>query len=209
MKLLACVSLTFLLATNCVSAQPVEGTTEVPKFVVGESWEYQLTPRRINECNPSRSSKFTITVQSVDDDGVTLKRGKGQIKLNASLAELQEVNGTRNIQETFNFPMVSGKKWEQRMLVKTSSGGVLQTDLTCEHKKLEKITVPAGEFEAIPIVCKGRWSNLTTRSADAATYSYWYSPAVKNVVKREVVTWLNGSYCADMETVLMKYTERQ
>lgn len=209
MKLFACISLTFLLAIDFVSAQPTDGTKEVPKFVAGESWEYQLTPRRMNDCNPSRTSKFTITVQSVDDDGVTLKRGKGLIKLNASLAELQEVNGTRNIQETFNFPMVSGKKWEQHMLVKMSSGGVLQTDLTCEHKKLEKVTVPAGEFEAIPIVCKGRWNNLTSGNADVATYTYWYSPAVKNLVKHEVVTWFRGSYCADQETVLMKFTERQ
>lgn len=209
MKVFALVFLPLLLVTGSANAQSTDVTAEMPKFVGGERWEYQTTPRRINDCNPDRPFKTTITVQSVDDDGVTLKRGNSEIKLNSSLAELQEVNGTRNTQETFNFPMVSGKKWERRRLVKMSSGGALQTDLTCEHKKSEKVTVPAGEFETIPIVCKGRWNNLAARTSDVATYTDWYSPVVKNFVKQEVVTWYRGNYCADTETVLIKFTERQ
>lgn len=153
------------------SPQSADGLTEVPKFDGGERWEYQLSPRRINECNASRPYKFTISVHSVDPDGITLMSGIRKIKLNAGLAELQEVNGTRNIQDTFNFPIVPGKKWEQRMLDKYQDGSVLRTDLTCEHKKLEKVKVPAGEFDAFPIICKGRWNHLTSANANEATYT--------------------------------------
>lgn len=209
MKWSLCCFQAFLLACGCAYAQSTDVLAELPKYVGGERWEYQTTPRRINECNPDKPYKSTITVQSVDGEGITLKSGNREIKLNASLAELQEVNGTRNIQETFNFPMTAGKTWERHRLTKMSAGGALQTDLKCEQKKMEKLTVPAGEFDVVPIVCKGRWNNLAAGTGDVATYTDWYSPIVKNFVKQEVVTWYRGAYCADTETVLMKFTERR
>jgi len=180
---------------------------DLPKLVVGERWFYRLSPHRMNACNPSGASTFSVVVQSVGDDGVTLKRGSREIRLNSSLGELQEVNSTRNVQDTFNFPIVPGKKWEQRMLVNSQINGPLRTDLTCEHGPLEKVSVPAGEFEAYRFVCKGQWTNLTFGNSDSATYTYWYSPEVKNFVKIEVLTWFRGSYCADHETVLLKFTQ--
>lgn len=208
MKAFAWSFLVALMAAEFVHAQSTTGPVEMPKLVGGERWEYQTTPRRMNECNPERAYKTAITVQSVDDNGVTVKVGNREIKLNSRLAELQEVNGTANVMETFNFPMITGKTWERRRLIKMSSGGALKTDLSCEHKPMEKVTVPAGEFEAIPILCKGRWNNLAAGTSDMATYTDWYAPAVKNFVKQEVVTWYRGSYCADTETVLLKFTGR-
>jgi len=83
---------------------------DLPKLVVGERWFYRLSPHRMNACNPSGASTFSGVVQSVGDDGITLKRGSREIRLNSSLGELQEVNSTRNVQDTFNFPIVPGKK---------------------------------------------------------------------------------------------------
>lgn len=187
-------------------AQDKSVPVDVPKYIGGESWEYKTTPRRINDCNPNRPFNTTVTIESVDESGIIARFGNRKIKMTLGLDELQEVNGVNNIRKTYNFPIENGKKWDQRMLENISSG-VLQTDVSCEHGKFEKLTVPAGEFDSVPIICKGRWNNLTSRNSDSATYSYWYSPVVKNIVKREVFTYFRGNVCADTETVLLKFQE--
>ena len=58
----------------------------------------------------------------------------------------------------------------------------------CVGKGVEKVSVPAGEFEAYRVDCKGHW----TRIFDGVGYgriedSSWYAPAVKRMVKYSMV----------------------
>lgn len=204
-------SLTVLSISACISsqAQTAVVVAELPKLIVGDRWEYETTPRRLNDCNPAKAYKTTRIVQSAGDDGVVLKEGSREIRLNPALQELQELKGERNVMDTLAFPLTVGKSWERRQWGMTSSGAALKTDLVCEAKALEKVTVPAGEFEAVQIVCKGRWNNVTFGTGDIATYTDWYAPAVKGMVKREVVTWYRGTYCADTQALLLKFKSGQ
>jgi len=50
----------------------------------------------------------------------------------------------------------------------------------------EKVTVPAGEFDAFKLVAKGGLSGVSpinSQYAGETTTTYWYAPAARTIVK--------------------------
>ena len=65
-----------------------------------------------------------------------------------------------------------------------SSSGQSYLDGDCEGVGVEKVKVPAGEFDAYRIECKGHWTRVfggTSRTSYQQTL--WYAPAIRNQVK--------------------------
>ena len=77
----------------------------------------------------------------------------------------------------YKFPMRVGSRWSGSFetIVRTTSGIVTQqftTTQQCEVSCLERVAVPAGEFESFRIDCAVRYSDQIY----GETRQYWYAP---------------------------------
>ncbi len=111
-------------------------------------------------------------------------------------AELAFVSGggleNRPDDGAFRFPLEVGKSWSQRYVrVLTRQGQEREVLVEVKVKVYERLTVPAGTFDAFRI-------EAVTRSAgdpwSPAHITYWYAPAAKSIVKyhAEASAWGPG-----------------
>ena len=164
---------------------------EAPTFQVGDEWRYtdgtvfrilavegdlivttSLTypPQELcRDCRFYRDKNLTIIK-------VTDKNGK---------PEESEVVGFK----TLDFPLQIGKQWTSNQKLKQrSSGRYLDYDNTFKVEGYEEVQTKAGTFKAFKVTQKQErrpyWSGQLT---------FWYSPEVKAVVKRQVPSaqWQN------------------
>ena len=79
------------------------------------------------------------------------------------------------------WPLVVGKTWElrykrERPIERSTSDEVRE----CVVEKQERVTVPAGTFDTLKVIC-------TDPRSQAVTLEVWYSPEVKNRVKERTM----------------------
>lgn len=186
-------------------------TVPAPEWKAGDRWSYQATRNPADTCSRSLTSGTvaTLEVLATDANGYTLRRdfngNSSEEKWGSDLTRTSKVGFTDGGKEDgFGFPMVTGKTWPSSWVRILGSSGTVKTELTCEAFPTEKLTVPAGEFEVVPIVCNGAWTNVSYRSGDQATAKYWYSPAQRNHVKYSLQSMWNGNTCVDVTWSLIK-----
>jgi hypothetical protein len=87
------------------------------------------------------------------------------------------------------FPLERGKQWSGTVQWESGSG-VLRHQLTMQVAGWERVTVPAGSFDAVRITVRGYISETRTRNYYAQNGSVsnvlWYAPAAGQVVKKEI-----------------------
>jgi len=81
----------------------------------------------------------------------------------------------------YQFPLSVGKYWSYEYLGREVSGRQTTTRVTCEVKGIEAVETAAGIFQALNITCDESPSHIKGRIL--RTYSYWYAPEVKQLVK--------------------------
>ena len=84
-----------------------------------------------------------------------------------------------------NFPLVAGKTWKASDSWKNRNGNTGWDNITYHVIGSETISVPAGDFEAIKVVGEGWWNNHASKNSGKIEIQFWYSPAVKTIVKYE------------------------
>jgi hypothetical protein len=194
------------------SAQQTAGTEEfaAPVFKVGQTWSYRTTAHSRDQQLHRPKFEWSRRVDSVGEDYVITTTGSDTDdaattsgRFTKLLTLNQKVGDQTNVYEPFAFPLKAGKKWDTKNLRVRSDGTTLETTLSCEAGAIEKVKVPAGEFDAIPIICKGKWRNLNT--VDQAKNVSWYAPALGANVKFEVETWARGREFAKWTEELTAY----
>ena len=89
--------------------------------------------------------------------------------------------------QRFDFPLASGEKWDQWVRdsdVSTNTHGTINRYVRVGG--WEKVSTPAGTFDAIKLgVVMHLDDEAFWRGATTCTYSVWYAPAVRNVVREE------------------------
>jgi hypothetical protein len=102
----------------------------------------------------------------------------------------------------FDFPMFTGKKWSDATSVITSVSKIEATfSSEFQVEGIEEITTPAGTVKAFKIYVK---QTLISPSRGSGWVRYWYSPAVKNWIKREVEKtpfWRGATWLQDTELI--------
>ena len=92
----------------------------------------------------------------------------------------------------YKWPLEPGKKWISQFkgdiapATANAAPQVITTTLNVEVKGWEKLSTPAGEFNALKIVAKGNWtvSNSTLANGSGTfTATRWYSPDAKSDVQ--------------------------
>lgn len=93
----------------------------------------------------------------------------------------------------FQFPLSVGASWKKSYRTTTTRGEAYTATLSATVTALEKVSVPAGEFEAYRIEsdvdAAGTGADVATTTGHAIT---WYAASVAHYVRREVTTFSSG-----------------
>ena len=134
------------------------------------------------------------TVREVTPDGL-VRTTCGEYTIETSLANDQNPVRLRNgegkelvyftpFTPALKFPLAVGKRWSGSYVGYTDYNKLLwDGETSCKVEALEKVTVPAGEFEAFRIECKEGWKVGPRGGSFPATR--WYAPSIGAVVKEQ------------------------
>jgi hypothetical protein len=156
--------------------------TDRPEVKVGDRWQFvryysvaSTTPNLIWEIHSVSATEIAGT-----ENGEPLQ-------LTADLNVIDSPTGSYSNPNALSFPLEVGKRWQYAtdwLFKPKGSRGSLSVDV--EVVAYERITVPAGEFEAFKLVSKGSLSGTSPINSqyDAViTTTYWYAAAPRAIVK--------------------------
>lgn len=173
-----------------------EGSVNIPDVHVGDIWKY----RTIDGYTKETSVEFSHRVVKVDDKEIVVQlqnKGVSGGKLVYFTREWNDLDSGTVKWEPFcpnnKFPLTVGQTWDQEFKWFDTHGASYSSFQKSTITALEKVTVPAGTFEAYKTV-----RDIETRKngtdADLITgrMTTWYAPTVKKYVRQESVTFSNG-----------------
>lgn len=168
----------------------VGGRVERPDIRVGDFWRYQVTDKLTN-----LTQAVSMEVTTVTGDRIQTQSSRPGT---AATVEIWDRDWNQFKQgETeytpfypgLQFPLEKGKQWSGKAQYRISSG-LLHHQVTSQVAGWERVTVPAGTFDAVRIEVRGNF----TESQSLAYYPQqgsisnviWYAPAVGQIIKKEL-----------------------
>jgi hypothetical protein len=172
----------FAAGLASISQGATAQTMDPPDVRVGDEWMFA-----VYYTVPSTIPNRTWLITSVTDAGVEGTENGQPLRLTR---ELNVVESPRDKSSNFKllaFPLEVGKRWHyvNDWLFKTNASRGRST-VDAEVAAYEKITVPAGEFDAFKLVSIEKLSGTSPVGsvyAGEITRSYWYAPAARTIVK--------------------------
>lgn len=217
MNLLTQVKTASLLSLMSVSvfAQTPVGL-EPPTYKADDTWTWAVKVNPRDQCTSSilLGAKATHTVEKVTDTGYRV----AVLGPNTGTNFVRDVNrdltfsGTARAGSTptpadvtvksklLNFPLKADEAWDTSL-----AGGNVVQSLNCKVAKAESLAFNGQDLQVTPIVCTGRWKNLSSGNNNQSIFKYWYSPKVGNFVRQTVFTYFERGTCADVEWQLESY----
>ncbi len=168
----------------CACAAAVAQKAERPVLKPGDRWAFAVW-YTIPTTEPSR----TWNITSVGTDVVEGTENGDPLRLTADLNVLASPRERHSNPNALRFPLEVGRAWgyaDEWYFAGTGGNGT--ADASVEVAAFEKVSVPAGEFEAFRLVRKDK---LAGRSPKGSLYdaeivtTYWYAPAARAIVKSE------------------------
>ena len=189
LRSLVCSIVFYSVALTC-SAQTAT-RAERPEIKEGESWVYQVT----EVITGDKRQPNTQTVKQVTNDRILVENSNGSIA--TFTREWNQIDNKQGDTVTFkadpawiqyDFPLEVGKKWSPRFTAISRNGEQTtrwRWDAVVDG--VEKVTVPAGTFEAFRIRIDGFYNGArgTSSWTGRRTQMVWYAPAVKRTIKSE------------------------
>ena len=165
-------------AVSSASAQ----RAELPSPRVGDQWQFA-----VYYTVPSAEPNRVWAVTAVRPDGIEGTENGEPLLLTPELNVRESPRERYTNHQALRFPLEVGKQWrystDWHFKPKKSSGSHAISVSVVGH---EKVSVPAGEFDAFKVVAKGNVSGVSPiRSIYAAeiTMTYWYAPNARAIVK--------------------------
>lgn len=165
-----------------------------PQISVGESWEYSFLDTR----NSRTGCTYSVTVTGVTNDTITVDMQNPQHCNIGALAESTVYDQDFNLMyagltpyRTNAFPLAVGKQWNQKFAYNTEANTPVNNDVTAKVVALEKVTVPAGTFDAYKVVIERKYQSQYV--SGTITETRWYAPQAKNYVRRTSVDSASAS----------------
>ncbi len=172
-----------------------------PDWKVGDEWAYRQE-------SPSGSITFFWSVDGIESiDGVehyVVKSGTRQTYFRRADGgiTMQKVSGDVVNRYTppwipIAWPLTVGRTWESRFTEeRVQDRQTSEITRSCEALAEETITVPAGTFSAIRIVCRNQRTG-------GMVYEQWYAPVIKQLV-REVWQQQGGARTRELIAYKLK-----
>ena len=171
-----------MLGLVLVARGAVAQTADRPEVNVGDEWQFAAY-----YSVPSTTPNRIWVITSVTDTGIEGTENGEPLRLTR---ELNVVESPRDRSSNFRllaFPLEVGKRWQyvnDWFFKMGSSTGTSTAD--ARVVAYEKVTVPAGEFDAFKIVSRDRLSGTAPAGSQWAgeiNRAYWYAPAARAIVK--------------------------
>jgi hypothetical protein len=194
----------FLLGSCATTGGTPGPAAAAPTYQVGDRWVYRvqdgfsrmrITWEETHQITMISPQGITVQVTgkgpSIDDQRTETWSAPG-IVLTGAVFD----NETRHFEPPlvrYQFPIVSGEKWSQRMRDANRDtrpyGGV---DRYVRVGGYERIDTPAGAFDAIRLQVFMRLDDETFwRHPTECTYLLWYAPAIGMTVREEKYAYYN------------------
>jgi hypothetical protein len=172
----------FVAGLLLIPDQAVAQAADHPDVRVGDEWKFA-----VYYTVPSTTPNRTWSITSVTDAGIGGTENGEPLRLTR---ELNVVESPRDKSSNFKllaFPLEVGKRWhyvnDWLFKMNASTG---RSTVDAEIVGFERITVPAGEFDAFKLVSRERLSGTSpvgSKYAGEITRTYWYAPAACTIVK--------------------------
>lgn len=184
-------------APLCSQAQQVPAAPR-PEVKVGDQWTIE---ERDPYSNTVRRT-YEEVVDGVAPDKLSISYdGKAGGVATRDLTLLENYRFSYdNGYQLLKFPMDIGGKWNfKTKWANKETGSSGTAEFSVEVLEKEKITVPAGTFDALRLRAKGY---MYAGGTWVVTITYWYSPEVKRIVKQE---WRDTKRDLDYSRQLIAY----
>ena len=172
-----------LLAASAGQAHAAGETAEAPQIKVGDRWKNEQRDKRTG----NRESETARTVSAVTTSTVEGTENDGTFKMTTELNPIESTTMVLTGEPKFlSFPLAVGKKWSFKYnFANKTNQSKGRSQLDAEVVAYEKVTTPAGSFDAFRIEAKGFWNNDSSRSNGRSKSVYWYAPSARSVVRTE------------------------
>ena len=184
---------------------PMSKLGEVAKYRNIDLWNNKELWTSEVEIVEVRPDQFVLRVSSSDNP---------QPRTSQFTREWQPCRTMKNSNQSIcagalKFPMQLGNKHSYENLPWTNGNG--HSSGSCEVKGQEKVTVPAGTFDAVRIDCGGYWNRVFGGVfSGRVTETHWYSPKISRLVKTQFTDYNSGSggVFNKTQTELIEFTEK-
>jgi uncharacterized caspase-like protein len=188
------------LAAPTSRPQPVVnvgGRVERPDVRVGDRWKYRVTDRWTNLTNTVEMEAVTVTESRIYTKNAASTLTGPHDGAAAGVVNVwdRDWNPLRQGDTDFTpyypsaqFPLEAGKQWRGSMSRDGTLSFVTVTyDVDARVAGWERVTVPAGTFDAIKIVSRGRFRARGSSGGDGTIDDVaWYAPAIRQFVRKEI-----------------------
>lgn len=153
-----------------------------PDVKVGDQWQFVMY-----YTVPSTTPNRTWVITSATPIGLEGMENGEPLMLTPDLNVLESPRHKDSNPKALNFPLEVGKRWHyvsDWVFKPKGAKGSAAVDVTVLG--YEKITVPAGEFDAFKLAAKETLSGtspINSQYAGETTRTYWYAPAARAIVK--------------------------
>jgi hypothetical protein len=173
-----------------------DNSVGIPDVHIGDMWKYRNIDGYSNETNLESSHRII----KLDDKEIVVQIQYKKTSGNRLAYYTREWNLTDQGDvrwEPFNpdykFPMSVGLTWNQEFKWSNNKGEAFSSFSRIKIVALEKVTVPAGTFDAYRIEREVETrSTGTDANVMKGRIITWYAPAAKKYVRRESTTLSNG-----------------
>lgn len=177
----AVMGLLFFSAMGSVFANDELSKGLPPEVKVGDQWKLVQKDARTGivelEVTRTVSAVTAEKVEGTENDKSFAMTHGGVVIDSSTLSFSGDL-------KTLDYPLQVGKKWEYKQKVRNHQRNMdIRRQASAHVEAVEKIKVPAGEFEAFRVQTDGYWNNETTGRSGSFKMTSWYSPAAKHVVK--------------------------
>lgn len=164
----------------------VSAAAERPTYTKGDTWTYRV----LDAWTDKELRQFQTEFAAADGDNLVFRSTNlPSTGVNTNRTDLS-TNSCRTMQNStetvcagpYKFPFVLGLKTSYDKLPYPNGSGYYQAE--CSVVAAEKVTVPAGEFDALKMECSGYWNSVFGSVTNGSfSETIWYAPSVKRYVK--------------------------
>ncbi len=178
-------SLCFATSAYAQVQFPVEAPSpkvgQIATFRTVDLWNNKEISVTSNELVAVESEYLVIRSKRSDRDTATTFRTSKSWNVCRSMRDSDKVS----CEGSLKFPMQIGSK--QTVKERPWANGQGYDNVTCEVKGEEKVSVLAGNFDALRVVCSGFWTRIFEGSfSGRLNETIWYAPAISRTVKSQL-----------------------
>ncbi len=175
------VSSAVVLALAIIASPAVAQKADRPAVKVGDEWQFmQYT------VVPVQKPNLVWVVTSASPNGIVATSNGKPLTLTPDLNIVESPTRKFTDRRVLSFPLTIGKSWTYANRVESKDDQAdWRMDANVTVAAYEKVTVPAGRFDAFRIEAKGKGGQQGAAGAGAweFTETSWYAPSARAVVK--------------------------